>query len=98
MNFCQNEEAVVIVDAGGGTIDVSTYALKTTSGDEYAEVTPAQCEISPFLLCAMLIFNLFRIGYFMGSVFVTRAAARHLTGTFLIKHVLTILKLLPRTF
>lgn len=52
LNFCidknlTNEailrgEGVTIVDAGGGTLDVSTYALKTDSTSEYEEIAAPQ--------------------------------------------------------
>ncbi|KXN81408.1 Heat shock 70 kDa protein 12B [Leucoagaricus sp. SymC.cos] len=38
----QRGEGVTIVDAGGGTIDLSTYALKRDSTTEYEETAPSQ--------------------------------------------------------
>ncbi|KAF9442562.1 hypothetical protein P691DRAFT_810428 [Macrolepiota fuliginosa MF-IS2] len=52
LNFCidkgmMNEsirqgEGVTIVDAGGGTLDINTFASKGTSNDEYEEIAAAQ--------------------------------------------------------
>ena len=42
----RNDEGIVIVDAGGGTIDISSYC-KNTSGasiDKFDEIAPPQCE------------------------------------------------------
>ena len=42
--FCQG---IIIVDAGGGTIDVSTYAhvASTDANERFEEISVAQCEI-----------------------------------------------------
>ena len=38
-------QGVVIVDAGGGTVDVSAYAQVRKGADvSYTEIAPAQCE------------------------------------------------------
>ncbi|KAJ3575398.1 hypothetical protein NP233_g1120 [Leucocoprinus birnbaumii] len=52
LNFCidkgltnesiEQGKGVTIVDAGGGTLDISTYALKTGSTVEYEEIAPSQ--------------------------------------------------------
>ena len=39
----RNGEGVVIVDAGGGTIDISSYC-KNVGGDKFDEVAAPQCE------------------------------------------------------
>ncbi|KAG2347369.1 hypothetical protein BDR05DRAFT_876763 [Suillus weaverae] len=39
----QDDEGVIIVDAGGGTIDVSAYHMTTTSSFE--EIAPAECRL-----------------------------------------------------
>jgi hypothetical protein len=46
---------VVIVDAGGGTIDISVYSrnLKTAK-DAYEEIAAPQCTIGLFLLPSQL--------------------------------------------
>lgn len=44
-DFCK-EEGVLIVDAGGGTIDVSAYARQSNS---YVEIAAPQCECNVML-------------------------------------------------
>ncbi|KAF8883232.1 hypothetical protein BD779DRAFT_878374 [Infundibulicybe gibba] len=41
--FVQSGGGVLIVDAGGGTIDLSAYSEKSSS--EYEEIAPAQCHL-----------------------------------------------------
>ncbi|EKM77785.1 hypothetical protein AGABI1DRAFT_121858 [Agaricus bisporus var. burnettii JB137-S8] len=53
LNFCvdkglmnesiQSGNGVTIVDAGGGTLDISTYARKSTVEHEYEEIVASQC-------------------------------------------------------
>ena len=38
-----HERGVVIIDAGGGTIDLSVYSMKLSPAS-FEEVTPAECE------------------------------------------------------
>lgn len=41
----QAREGIIIVDAGGGTIDLSAYVLNTSSGTaSYEEIAPPECE------------------------------------------------------
>ena len=43
--FDKDGDGVVIVDAGGGTIDVSSYCRNMTGGKEsFDEVAASQCE------------------------------------------------------
>jgi molecular chaperone DnaK (HSP70) len=66
-------QGVVIIDAGGGTIDLSMFSMSSTpiSGEEIA---PAECmQLSPtaeFLLAHLYPF----LGRLQGAVFVTRRA------------------------
>ncbi|KAK0471595.1 hypothetical protein IW261DRAFT_1511460 [Armillaria novae-zelandiae] len=56
------DEAVVIVDAGGGTVDISTYSIVPSDNVDsmaFKEITPPQC-------------------HFTGSIFVTKNAKQHL--------------------
>lgn len=48
-DFPKPGEGVIILDAGGGTIDASTYAKKPEGW--YEEIAPAQCEA----LCSLLL-------------------------------------------
>jgi molecular chaperone DnaK (HSP70) len=41
MNF-QDDKGVIIVDAGGGTIDVSAYHM--TTAPSFEEIAPAECK------------------------------------------------------
>ncbi|KAK0209591.1 hypothetical protein IW262DRAFT_1468853 [Armillaria fumosa] len=62
----KNDEGVVIVDAGGGTVDISTYSSVQSAGHgaqcSFEEITALQCQ-------------------FTGSVFVTKNARKHLEGS-----------------
>jgi cell division ATPase FtsA len=40
----QQGNGVIIVDAGGGTLDISAYSQKEGSSTEFAEIAPAQCQ------------------------------------------------------
>lgn len=71
---------MTIIDAGGGTLDVSTYARKMSSNDEYEEITAAQCELTVHSSPEWINLTAF-VAYFKGSIFVTRAAERYLDGT-----------------
>ena len=45
MMINQGEDGVVIVDAGGGTIDITAYVRKPhTTKPVYEEIAPAKCE------------------------------------------------------
>ena len=46
----QQGHGVTIVDAGGGTLDVSTYAKKAGSSTEYEEITVSQCGLVSYPL------------------------------------------------
>jgi hypothetical protein len=35
---------VAIVDAGGGTVDISSYALSTNTSSIFEEIAPPQCQ------------------------------------------------------
>ncbi|KAG9312272.1 hypothetical protein JVU11DRAFT_7575 [Chiua virens] len=38
-------QGVVIIDAGGGTIDLSAYSIKLSSPREFKEIAPAECRL-----------------------------------------------------
>lgn len=60
LNFClakglmdreMEDEGVIIVDAGGGTIDMSAYARKSMSNEiSYVEIAPARCAFQGSIL------------------------------------------------
>ncbi|PPQ65510.1 hypothetical protein CVT24_010806 [Panaeolus cyanescens] len=62
-----------VIDAGGGTIDVSSYRRKKKESQErgsFDELAPPNCQSC----CAyprVMLTEVFRSGYFQGSVFVT---------------------------
>jgi hypothetical protein len=73
---------VVIIDAGGGTVDISAYRKVTTAKDEsFEELARPQCE-PRFRLLNNYVFNVREItGLFEGSIFVSNRAYNHLKGT-----------------
>jgi hypothetical protein len=67
---------VVIVDAGGGTIDISSYSRNQT--ESFEEIAAPQCS---FIFFTTLKTSAHYIpGYFHGSVFVTFHAREFLEG------------------
>ena len=66
---------MIIVDAGGGTIDLSAFALGDAD-DEIKEIAPASCTLYlSFDIPSMRLFS----GLFQGSIYVTRRAKKFLT-------------------
>jgi len=65
-----DSQGVVIVDAGGGTIDLSAYSMKL-SPTLFEEIAPAECRSCFFVL--LFLANA-HSGCLQGSVFVTRRA------------------------
>lgn len=81
----QREEGVVIVDAGGGTIDISTYSRRrkhpSDAGIHFEEIAAPQCEYPydpPWSLFCVNVSTDITIGYFFGSVFVSTNARQFL--------------------
>lgn len=64
-----------MVDAGGGTLDISSYAIKSTSPLLIEEIAPPDCT-SSFRSLYRFILNSFVSGLFSGSVFVSRRARK----------------------
>ena len=67
---------MVIVDAGGGTVDISSYSRNVRGGFE--EIAAPQCSFFFNIIAKFLLTNI--QGYFHGSVFVTLNAKRFLEG------------------
>ena len=70
---------MVIVDAGGGTVDISSYSRNVRGGFE--EIAAPQCSfffLNTFVKLPLTIYEY--KGYFHGSVFVTLNAKRFLEG------------------
>ncbi|KXN81415.1 Heat shock 70 kDa protein 12B [Leucoagaricus sp. SymC.cos] len=70
-------DGVTIVDAGGGTLDVCTYARKGGSSTEYEEIAPSQSYFKGSIFVTGAAAKYLK-AYFKGSIFVTRAAAKYL--------------------
>lgn len=70
----------MIVDAGGGTIDVTTY--RRTSRVAFEEVVIPQCMSTMLDLHnrESMALTLTPVGYFQGAVYVARRAKRHFEG------------------
>ena len=65
-------QGVVVVDAGGGTVDLSMFSI-TPNPISFEEVTPAECMQVPVTKLQLTHLYLF-LGRIQGSVFVTRRA------------------------
>jgi hypothetical protein len=66
---------VVIVDAGGGTVDISSYSRNQQGNFE--EIAAPQCSFV-FITLKINNFRSYIPGHFHGSVFVTTYAKRFL--------------------
>jgi hypothetical protein len=42
----EEHQGIVIIDAGGGTIDLSAYSIKLSPPREFKEIAPAECKTS----------------------------------------------------
>ena len=66
---------MVIVDAGGGTVDISSYSRNQKEGFE--EIAAPQC-LFVFIILKLLNSAHYIPGHFHGSVFVTMLARQFL--------------------
>jgi hypothetical protein len=75
----QREDGLIIVDAGGGTIDISTYArtADAVSGYWFEELSAPQCASFVIFLDQNIRYM---PGHFTGSIFVTSEARKFLSG------------------
>ena len=68
----QDGDGVTIVDAGGGTIDVSSYSRNLKAAKEtFEEVAAPQCRVTFTFWSHPFIHALLPSGHFYGSVFVS---------------------------
>ena len=75
---------MTIVDAGGGTIDVSSYSRNLQAAKEtFEEVAAPQCTITFVFLSFPFIHALLSLGHFHGSVFVSINARVFLESMYL---------------
>jgi len=72
-------QGVVIVDAGGGTIDLSAYSMQL-SPTSFEEIAPAECESPSMAVDVPYLLQ----GRLQGSVLVTRRAHAMLRSSFLL--------------
>ena len=68
----------MIVDAGGGTIDISSYCRNQK--ESFEEIAAPQCSFVFITLKFNFFPSLYLPGHFRGSVFVTTNAKRFLNG------------------
>ena len=68
----------MIIDTGGGTVDLSTYVFTQKSPLKVSEIASPDCLLS-LMLPQKHISNV-REGIFQGSVIVSRRAELHLKG------------------
>jgi hypothetical protein len=68
---------VVIVDAGGGTVDISSYSRNKK--EDFEEIAAPQSSFV-FIFLKLLNSSHYIPGHFCGSVFVTFHARRFLEG------------------
>ena len=75
------QEGIIVIDAGGGTIDLSAYSVKLSAPREFKEIAPSECKTfflgSPGLSSYSYVVP---IGRLQGSVFVTQRAHAFLKG------------------
>jgi hypothetical protein len=69
-------QGVVIIDVGGGIIDLSAYSM-TLSPISFKEIAPSECMSR---VSVLLFPSKSRSGCLQGSIFVTRRAHTHLQG------------------
>ena len=71
----QEAKGVMIIDAGGGTLDFSSYAQ---NGQDLMEIAASQCR---FATLVSMDNSYERLGIYNGSVFVTTRAKSFFQGT-----------------
>ena len=79
----QGGKGIVIVNAGGGMIDVSAYKKKDT---QFEEIGVPQCTHPSFM--AFLVTQYLETGHFKGSIFVTAQAKDFFEGKLIPLHFL----------
>ena len=43
-----DHQGIIVIDAGGGTIDLSAYSVKLSPPRAFKEIAPAECDFSPY--------------------------------------------------
>jgi hypothetical protein len=76
----QSGQGVIIVDAGGGTIDLSAYFMKD-SPSTFEEIAPALCVSLLNELVRLILTQCIHSGVFQGSIYVTRRAQQLFSST-----------------
>jgi hypothetical protein len=68
----------MIIDAGGGTVDISTYTFTSTTPIKVKEIAIPACKCLHYL---DILFDLvITLGVFEGSVIVRQRAENHIRG------------------
>jgi hypothetical protein len=68
----------LVADAGGGTLDISSYAIRATAPLVIEEIAPPDCRFSCIEFYTAI--NCCHVGVFAGSVFVSRRARAFFEG------------------
>ena len=77
------QRGIIVIDAGGGTIDLSAYSVKLSPPMEFKEIAPAECKnslLGGLVSCSCSI--VVPTGRLQGSVFVTQRAHAFLKGMY----------------
>lgn len=75
----QSGQGVIIVDAGGGTVDLSAYFMTVTPAS-FEEIAPTECNALTTTQLEVPMLMPFIKGRLQGSVFVSRRARVFLEG------------------
>ncbi len=77
-NSIQNEKRILIVDAGGGTVDISSYETQEDQEGSFYELAAPECHriFSSIPSFAEYLY----LGKIRGSIFVTKRAQMYLEG------------------
>ena len=78
----QHGDNVLVVDAGGGTIDISSYAVTNNRPLQVEELFQPKCEPVHLSLAPCSIIEIPLQGLFQGGEFVTARASEMVSGGF----------------
>ncbi|KIK93909.1 hypothetical protein PAXRUDRAFT_486725 [Paxillus rubicundulus Ve08.2h10] len=75
------DQGVMVIDAGGGTIDVSSYYMRTSPTKTLQEIAPAECRLQGSIFVSRRA-RQFLHGKLVGSKFGTKEDIDQMTGEF----------------
>jgi len=81
LTHLQAGEQVLIIDAGGGTIDISTYTVLSIGPLQVEELYEPECELDE-LRCRIFHSRALILGLLQGGEFVTARARAMVEGAF----------------